>query len=501
MTPPFKTLPSDATRHESIRHFLHFGQGITNKAAQAKGKPAPEVRPQDIEILEGIPGDGEFTLRYTHEELDLHWGAPVSAETHDMKIQGGPLSAGPDAKPYGLGWIAMKDACSVIRTALGEEELAKIPCQDGVISPKLVALVPHSETLQNFEKFCASGSQAYIQKHFGAPVGKPFSWERTRLVNTRAQDGILSLYFEDLNNGFFCQGDLNSRQHFIKPAQGSLETYLQGGEIPDLQPIRSYDDCALIEKLSSKQEFLGPEKICKQVTRQHEETYARMEAGWSVFETILVVTGIHWLYKKGSGLLERFTPNFYDKTLGRINRPVRAGWDATKGWAKRPFVRFGTWAKQPFIRFGSWAWTGLRGLAGSLGTRALPVATRVLPASVMQIGGRVITGLSTGAGLVGLKLGASFAAGFGVGYLIEHTPRWLGAKKSVSDGIAWGLEKGDEVKEWAIAKGLKYIFSEKFALDERGAEAVANNIAKQVVKRDKEMMVAVWDATLGKIFS
>lgn len=63
-------------------------------------------------------------------------------------------------------------------------------------------------------------------------------------------------------------------------------------------------------------------------------------------------------------------------------------------------------------------------------------------AATVEVIAKGSTAVATaGVGATAVAVATGLTIGVGLGYLIENTPRWLGAKKSVSDGIAWGLEK------------------------------------------------------------
>jgi len=374
-------------------------------------------------------GDGSFHLINNNPENDFFCSANVNWETHEMMIDSGS----PNAKsriPLGVLW--MDDACKLTQKTLGDEELAGKKCVDGQ-DPKL-GEIAGTESFKLFMDYCGKKMDEQGKK-FGIDLKSQLTLPRIQIINEVPGDGVFDFSFMSGAYNLACNGNVNSLTHEMV-----LYSSLYGRKDKDVPNpdgvVELNDACTLTRKAVGEEELVGE---CKDRTKYERNWETGMEMTWKGLMLGLAARDGYKLIRYG---LRR---GLSESSLGYLSRGVRA----VPGLAR---TALGGIRSVPglALRVGSWfRYLNTLGMGGGVAAETTTAAGA--GTAVAGGGGTTAAGAGIGAaGTAGLYL-AAFAAGVGVGYLIENVPRWCGAKRSVSDGIAWGIDTGVGVAAWNVA--------------------------------------------------
>lgn len=374
-------------------------------------------------VANRTPGDGHFEILGSNPESDYFCSAQVNWLNHEMLIDSGKLTT-KERKPVGALW--MSDACSMTRTLAGDAELAGKPCTDGQIDPRMAA-VASTDSVQFFLKEC-NQLLATQGLRYGADWNGQVMPGRVFLDNPVNGDGVYSLKFASGAYNFLCEGRIDTLDHSmsIGSAPANKPDQLKFAKSEELT-----DDCTITRKTLGAGELVGE---CQDRSKRERGIESGLETAWRVLMGGLMARDVYQFIRKRPTLLGKAwravrhpvatASKIADsaRSAGTYLRGVPAGAVRLAG-ALRAFGNLN--AASIFGRGAVVAAEGGAVTAGGAGTGAAAGGGAVATAGV---------GATLGVAAVGL------AIGIGVGVLIENVPRWLGAKHSVSDGIAWGID-------------------------------------------------------------
>ena len=400
------------------------------------GPEGAQLDPKNAVVVNRTMGDGRFEILNQNPGADLYCGAQVNWQNHELLINTGSLK---EKSILPLGSLWMKDSCALTKSLLGDDEFGNATCSEEMLDPRLKGMGGMDGV-----KFFLDGCNGLLQEHgkkFGREYGNEVTLDRLLVMNPEPNDGNFSLLFNSGAYQFSCEGVVSNFDHDITILSGAST------QDKDRQPKISdilTDDCTMSRKLFGNTDYPGK---CQDVSKADRNWETGVDAAYKIGITALTARDIYRFIKK--------KPTTIGNIYRTIRHPVVSATKVANWWrgfsAARSGSNFLTWVRgigpgmrtavsgSRIVGYGRGALTMIRGLwpaASAVGGGGGSAAA--VGGGTAAIGGGVPATLSLGT--VGWAA-AAFAAGVGVGCLIENVPRWLGSKYSVSDGEAWVLRK------------------------------------------------------------
>jgi hypothetical protein len=316
------------------------------------------------------------------------------------------------------------------------------------------------ESAKIFFKSCDELFQKYGEG-YGRNLAGQVRPERVFLHNPTKNDGEFSLMFDSPGYQFTCEGQISTLDH-----QKTMRVFAGNRKKPEsmiVGEVEIHDACAFTRKALGEGELFGE---CQEWTKREEDIETGLGYAWHALWIGLGVRDIYKWYRGG------WRQTLAGKTLLAIRHPIRTLSNAfaqsrallasgaaaiSNAFAQSKALLASGAAAIGRFATAARAWGGLRA-AGWFGRAQLPSLFARLLGTVgatAGAGGELAAGggalATAGVGLTVGAIVAGAAIGIGIGTLIEYIPRWLGAKKSVSDGMAWGIDSGVGVAAWGAS--------------------------------------------------
>jgi hypothetical protein len=345
MTPPgLRPLPEAAKNLNSVQDFLRDTQTRLERIAQAQGRTAPQVSWQDLRLVPGAAGDGQFDLVYQNHSLDALIRGQVDTKRQEMRLVNERLSD--PEKFYVFHYREIPQACSEAKQLLEKAERGNGVCLDGWVEPKLKGLKDQYESLTVFDRYCQKSYRDFIQKNPESKGVGPFRMNRVQIDNQEPGDGIFSLLYHDPTSDWLCRADIPTGGHQIMVmGNGLLKLYERdvtlNGE-PKSHPMT--DACRVTDAL------VGPEEHghhCIETSKLEREV---RKWSWRGLNAAWISTTAYEFLGWGTEKIDlKFGTEWYQKSFGRIPENYRhpGRWLTRQAW--RPF---------------SATWRGIRALPG-----------------------------------------------------------------------------------------------------------------------------------------
>lgn len=407
MTPPAKWLPDSAAQFSSIQYFKDQIQSQVDKESAQQGKATAQVDLGQIQIVDQKQGDDQFLLVYRNEGLNLALEGLIQTDRHELSLWKYPLNGPQQARP--LGYLEMKDTCSLTRTLTGGGDL-KVGCKDGVVDPDLVDAAQKYPTLQVFDHYCRESYQKHLETNPNLQRTGNYDLKRTQVLNPEKGNFAFDLLYENPANAFYCRGHAQASglHHFLMtsgdrreyawnpgiqyskegfhgvPVEGSQE-YLQVHEM--------IDGCRMTAAVVGEKEFHGQ---CVEWTEG--ERRGVQVTGYAAMGVQLAGLGIFTYDIAGGGAW------LVDKVFKTAWHPASFGkWGSPSIWMSKKFWGGVTWS---FKKGAQW----------------IPAAYSAAKVGLATWNVTAVSAAS--AGSIGLAATVGFVGGLLVGTGLEKAQQW-----------------------------------------------------------------------------
>ena len=322
-----------------------------------------------------LTGDGKYQLLFDDKKNDWYCSAEVRWPEHYMNITAGRMS---DPKhPWMYQNFRMPDSCSMTQSVAGEDELGGQNCIDGLFDQKLLGADDFASG-QKLAKECIA-SIPITKRYPNKPTTTEF-FRQSRILNETDGDGSFSILYQDPERNFFCEGMIDSIQHYMAVRHGGIQ------DREKTQPekgIEMNDACSMTRALVGEKDLVGK---CEDKTGYERGWEHALNLGFH-----MVASGLFW-YTGGKFALKLYRRGF----LGRIPFLGNLGIAVLAATAFDKFTSLFLSEDNPFRKYGTIVagGTGLVApsiLARTVGTRLTATATLARAGGLMRsLGNRLL---------------------------------------------------------------------------------------------------------------